>query len=153
MNQTDSTPLSPDGRRWTWLAARAGADRGSATGWAIGTILVGLLIVALVFDGAAAMTARAAALDVAQQAARAGADQLDLALLRDTGQVGIDPAAAQATAQQWLQNAGVEGAVSATAAQVEVRVTVTQPTVLLAVVGIPTFTITAAATAQPLPGQ
>jgi hypothetical protein len=116
-------------------------------------MLVGLLIVALVFDGAAAMTARATALDVAQQAARAGADQLDLALLREQGVVAVDPAAAQATAQQWLQQAGVEGAVDATAADVTVTVTLTRPTVLLAVVGIPTFTITAAATAQPLAGQ
>jgi hypothetical protein len=154
MNHAASARTSPrsTGRRGR-VAARLGADRGSATGWAIGTILVGLLIVALVFDGAAAMTARATALDVAQQAARAGADQLDLALLREQGVVAIDPAAAQATAQQWLQNAGVEGAVNATAAQVEVTVTLTQPTVLLAVVGIPTFTITAAATAEPLPGQ
>jgi hypothetical protein len=135
------------------VAARLRNDRGSATGWAIGTIIVGLLIVALVFDGAAAMTARAAALDAAQQAARAGADQLDLALLREQGVVAIDPAAAQATAEQWLHNADAEGAVNATAADVTVTVTVTQPTVLLAVVGIPTFTITAAATAQPLAGQ
>jgi hypothetical protein len=147
-----STRPGPGARR-AGLAARLRADRGSATGWAIGTILVGLLIVALVFDGAAAMTARATALDTAQQTARAGADQLDLALLREQGVVAIDPAAAQDVAQQWLENAGVEGAVDATAADVTVTVTVTQPTVLLAVVGIPTFTITAAATAQPLAGQ
>jgi hypothetical protein len=145
MNSTVSTPLRPDGRRWTWLAARLRADRGSATGWAIGTIVVGLLIVALVFDGAATMTARATALDVAQQAARAGADQLDLALLREQGVVAIDPAAAQDVAQQWLQSAGVEGTVNATAADVTVTVTLTRPTVLLAAVGIPTFTMTAAA--------
>ena len=141
------------GKRRVDLAARLRADRGSATGWAIGTIIVGLLIVALVFDGAAAMTARATALDVAQQAARAGADQLDLALLREQAVVAIDPAAAQDAAQQWLHNADAEGAVNATAADVTVTVTVIQPTVLLAVVGIPTFTITAAATAEPLAGQ
>jgi hypothetical protein len=141
------------GERRAALAAGLRTDRGSATGWAIGTIIVGLLIVALVFDGAAAMTARASALDVAQQAARAGADQLDLALLREQGVVAIDPAAAQTTAEQWLHNAGAEGTASATTAQVEVTVTVTRPTVLLAVVGIPTFTITAAATAQPLAGR
>ena len=141
------------GERRAHLATRLRADRGSATGWAIGTIIVGLLIVALVFDGAAAMTARATALDVAQQAARAGADQLDLALLREQGVVAIDPAAAQATAQQWLHNADAEGAANATPSEVTVTVTVTQPTVLLAAVGIPMFTITAAATAQPLTGQ
>ena len=141
-------PPRPAGRH-----ARPGTDRGSATGWAIGTILVGLLIVALLFDAAAAMSTRAAALDTAQQAARAGADQLDLTLLRASGQVAIDPAAAHTTAQQWLQQAGTEGTVAATPAQVEVTVTLTQPTVLLAAVGVPTFTITATATARPLTGS
>jgi Flp pilus assembly protein TadG len=143
--------LGPTGRR-TGPGAQPRADRGSATGWAIGTILVGLLLVALVFDAAAAMTSRAAALDTAQQAARAGADQLDLTLLRASGQVAIDPAAAHTTAGTWLRQAGVQGTVAATPAQVEVTVTLTQPTVLLAAVGIPTYTITATATARPLTG-
>jgi hypothetical protein len=147
-----STRPGPGARR-VGVAAWLRTDRGSATGWAIGTILVGFLIVALVFDGAAAMTARASALDTAQQAARAGADQLDLALLREQGVVAVDPAAAQSVAEQWLNNADAEGAVNATAAEVAVTVTVTQPTVLLATVGIPTFTMTAVATAQPLAGQ
>jgi hypothetical protein len=147
--RTQHHPIRPRQR----LTARLKADRGSATGWAIGTIVIGMLIVALVFDGAAAMTARATALDTAQQAARAGADQLDLALLREQGVVAIDPAAAQTTSEQWLHHANVEGKIDATPARVEVTVTVTQPTVLLATVGIPTFTMTATAAAQPLASQ
>ena len=149
MNHATVTAASPGppGRR-----ARLRADRGSATGWAIGTVMVGLLLVALVFDGAAAMTSKATALDTAQQAARAGADQLDLAQLRASGQVAIDPAAAHDAAGRWLHQAGAQGTVAAAPAQVEVTVTVTRPTVLLASVGIPAFTMTATATARPLPG-
>jgi hypothetical protein len=134
--------------RWRGVPGRWRRDQGSATGWAIGTIMVGFLLAALVFDGGAAMTTKATAVQVAQQAARAGADQLDLALLRDTGQVQLDPAAAQAAALGWLAQAGVTGTATATTEQVSVTVTVTAPTVLLAAVGITTFTLSAAATAQ-----
>jgi len=130
-------------------AGRRG-DRGSASGWAIGTMMVGLLLAALLFDGAAAMTAKASALQVAQQAARAGADQIDLAALRNTGQLQLDPAAAQAAALAWLEQAGATGTATATTEQVAVTVTVTQPTVLLGAVGITTFTLSATATAEAL---
>jgi hypothetical protein len=111
-------------------------------------MMVGLLLAALIFDGAAAMTAKASALQVAQQAARAGADQIDLATLRTTGQVQLDPAAAQAAALGWLDQAEATGTATATTEQVTVTVTVTQPTVLLAAVGLTTFTLSAAATAE-----
>lgn len=135
--------------RLRWLLQQAGpADRGSATGWALGTMLVGLLLTGLVFDGAAAMTAKASALHTAQQAARAGADQLDLATLRTTGQVQLDRAAAEAAAADWLEQVGAGGTVSATADQVTVTVTTTGSTVLLTVVGITTYQLSATATAE-----
>jgi hypothetical protein len=113
-------------------------------------MMVGLLLAALLFDGAAAMTAKASALQVAQQAARAGADQIDLAALRSTGQLQLDPAAAEAAALTWLEQAGATGSVTATTEQIAVTVTVTRPTVLLGAVGITTFTLSATATAQAL---
>jgi hypothetical protein len=113
-------------------------------------MMVGLLLAALLFDVAAAMSAKASTLQVAQQAARAGADQLDLVTLRTTGQTRLDPAAAQTAAEQWLDQAGAAGTATATTEQVTVTVTVTQPTVLLAAVGVATFTLSATATAQPV---
>jgi hypothetical protein len=113
-------------------------------------MMVGLLLAALLFDGAAAMTAKASALQVAQQAARAGADQIDVAALRNTGQLQLDPAAAEAAALEWLEQADATGSVTATTEQVAVIVTVTQPTVLLGAVGITTFTLSATATAEAL---
>jgi hypothetical protein len=126
----------------------AGTDRGSATGWAIGVMLIGLLLAALVFDGAAAMTSRAQALDIAQQAARAGADQIDLVTLRTTGAVQLNPPAAEAAARDWLAQAGVAGTVTATTDQVTVTVTTTETAVLLAAVGVSTYTLTATGTAE-----
>ena len=133
-------------RGWIDWARR---DEGSATGWAIGVMLVGLLLVALVFDGANAITARVHALDVAQQAARAGADQIDLATLRTTGEFRLDPVAAEAAAHQFLVQAGVTGSATATADQVTVTVTLTEAAVLLAAIGINTYTVSAQRTAEP----
>jgi Flp pilus assembly protein TadG len=113
-------------------------------------MMVGLLLAGLLFDVAAAMTAKVSALQVAQQAARAGADQLDLLTLRTSGQTRLDPAAAQTAAEQWLDQAGAAGTATATTEQVTVTVTVTQPTVLLDAVGVATFTLSATATAQPV---
>lgn len=127
---------------------RLRGDRGSASGWALGTMLVGLLLAGLIFDGGAAMTTKASALSVAQQAARAGADQLDLATLRTTGVVQLDPAAAQQAAAAWLEQAGQTGTISATTQQVTVTVTTTGTTVLLPIVGITSYELSATATAE-----
>jgi hypothetical protein len=131
--------------RWRRLL---GDERGSASGWAMGTMFVGLLMSGLVFDGGAAMTTKASALTVAQQAARAGADQLDLATLRTTGEVQLDPATAEQVAAGWLEQADVAGTVSATTERVTVTVTATGSAVLLSVVGITSYELSATATAE-----
>lgn len=136
------------GHTWRRLRRRIHGDRGSASGWALGTMLVGLLLAGLIFDGGAAMTTKASALSVAQQAARAGADQLDLATLRTTGEVQLDPAAAEQAAATWLAQAGVAGSVSATTEQVTVTVTTTGSAVLLSIVGITSYELSATATAE-----
>lgn len=142
-----NTPAAA-GLRFRLVAKRVGDDRGSASGWAIGTMVVGLLLAALLFDGGAAMTVKADAWSIAQQAARRGADQLDLAVLRSTGEVLIDPAAAEDAAAEWLAQAGASGSVSATIEQVSVTVTVTGQTVLLSAVGINSYDLSATATAE-----
>jgi hypothetical protein len=128
---------------------RTTGDRGSATAWALGLIVIGLLAAGLVFDGGTAMAAKLEAWHVAQQSARAGADQIDLVLLRTTGTVAIDPPAAEAAARQWLAQAGVDGTVAATPEQVTVTVTTTSTAVLLAAVGIGTYTVSATGAAEP----
>jgi len=131
---------------------RPGADRGSATGWALMIVFVGALLAGAVLDGGNAMAARVQALDIAQQAARAGANQLDLAALRNSGQLRLDPAAAATAARAFLAAAGATGTVAATADQVSVTVHLSQPTLLLTVVGVDTIGVTATAHAQPATG-
>lgn len=126
---------------------RLAADRGSATVWALGVVVVLTLLSGAVLDGGNAMAARVQALDVAQQAARAGANQLDLAALRAQGVVRLDPAAARTAAGAFLADAGATGTVTATAAQVTVSVTRSQPTLILQAVGVDAISMTATATA------
>ncbi|MGW3618577.1 pilus assembly protein TadG-related protein [Micromonospora arida] len=137
----------------TWLETvrrQLREDRGSGTGWAAGMFLVGMLAAALIIDGGAAMTMRVDARHVAQQAARAGADRIDLLLLRTTGTVQLDPVLAEAAAAEYLAQVGATGTVSVTTTLVTVTVTKTGPTPLLAAVGITTVTVSTTERAEPV---
>jgi Flp pilus assembly protein TadG len=137
----------------TLLPQRLRSDRGSATAWALGVVVVVALLSGAVLDGGNAMAARVQALDVAQQAARAGANQLDLAALREQGVVRLNPGAAQATAAAFLAQSHITGTATATAEQITVTVTRSQPTLMLQAVGVKTLSMTATATAVPQTGH
>jgi Flp pilus assembly protein TadG len=127
-------------------------DRGSATTFGLFLIMVVLVLAGAMIEGGNAMSARGHATDIAQQAARAGADKLDLAALRENGLVRIDPAGAQAAATAYLAQVGESGTVTATPTQVAVTVTVTRPGILVPILGIQTLTVRATATAAPITG-
>jgi Flp pilus assembly protein TadG len=71
-----------------------------------------LLVVGLVFEGGVAIAAKRRAMNVAEQAARAGAEQLDLAAVRAGAGFQIDPGAATTAADAYLANAGYSGTVA-----------------------------------------
>lgn len=127
-------------------------DRGSATAFGLFLIMVVLVLAGAMIEGGNAMSARGHATDIAQQAARAGADKLDLTALRENRLVRIDPAAAQAAATAYLAQVGETGTVTATPTQVAVTVTVTRPGILVPILGIQTLTVRATATAAPITG-
>lgn len=85
------------------------SDTGQATAFLIIMAAALLLLVALVFDVGAALAERNRNLQLAQEAARAGAQQIDLATYRREGTVTLNPAAATSTAQSFLTDAGVHG--------------------------------------------
>ena len=125
-------------------------DRGSGTAIGMFLIFVILVLAATLLESGNSMRASSHATDVAQQAARAGADKLDLGALRGDATLRIDPVAAQAAAQAYLRQVGETGSVQATPTGVTVTVTVTRSRVLLPLVGIRTITVTSTATATPL---
>jgi Flp pilus assembly protein TadG len=115
----------------------------------VAVLAVALLALgALVFDGGQILTARREANNLARQAARAAAQQLDVAQAR-TGTFTLDPAAADASARAYLADVGVTPvSVRVTGDRVEVTVELTQPTPLLSILGIDERTVTATASAR-----
>jgi len=119
----------------------------------VAVLAVALLVLgALVFDGGQILTARREANNLARQAARAGAQQLDVAQAR-VGDFTLDPVAAEQTARTFLADQGVTPtAVRVLGDRVEVTITLTQPTPLLSIVGIDERTVTATASARAVRG-
>jgi uncharacterized membrane protein len=79
------TRLSPAGKD-------RGKDRGSVSLWVVMFAFVTLALLILVVDGGQVIVAKSRAADIAEQAARAAADDINPGMLR-TGQVTIDPGA------------------------------------------------------------
>jgi hypothetical protein len=127
--------------------ARPGRDSGTVTGYTVIVTLAVLAFAGLVLDAGLAVATKVDAVSVAQSAARAGARELDLAHLRTTGEIRLDPAAAHDTATSWLATAGLAGSVTVTGEQVTVTVTTAQDTQLLQLVGVDSIPVGATATA------
>jgi Flp pilus assembly protein TadG len=140
-------------------AARPG-DRGSVAVFTVIFAIAVMSLTALIVDGGIALNARARATDIAGQAARAAADDIDIAALRDRGQVSI-AAGACGTAntlvsQYGQQDSGgvdeVTSAVMATCATgtdtATVRVTITTRPLIAGILGGFTETATQTATAE-----
>jgi Flp pilus assembly protein TadG len=108
----------------------------------------------LVLDGGRGIAARQRAADLAEQAARAGVDALDVTTLRATGADTLDAASARAAACRYLAAAapGAGCTVVARSDTVTVTVTTRTPTVLLGLIGVNTLHAASTATAKPATG-
>ncbi|MCP2338915.1 hypothetical protein [Actinomadura rupiterrae] len=111
-----------------------------------------VLVAGLVLDGGLVLAARARALGQAQEAARAGAQAIDLAAYRQRGQVVLDPGRAEAAARAYLTGAGATGTVTATGQHVTVTITRVQHLQILPLVGLTSITVHATGTARPAHG-
>jgi hypothetical protein len=126
-------------------------DRGSVTGYTVIVTIAAVVFAGLVLDAGMAVATKVQAISTAQSAARAGARELDLAHLRGTGIIRVDPVQAQASAQDWLARVGWNGTVTVTGDQVTVTTTGSSDTQLLGLVGIGTVPVGATATATAIP--
>jgi Flp pilus assembly protein TadG len=117
-------------------------DRGAIS--VIVVLLAGAMfgLAGLVWDGGRAITARQHAADLAEQGARAGADDIDLTVLRNEGRDSIDVTRAIADACRYVRVAapGAGCTATATSAAVTVHVTTRTPTALLGLIGVNTLT-------------
>ena len=125
-----------------------------------GSVAVWLLLIApvlfafagLVLDGGRVLTLRQKAANIAEQAARAALDALDVPAFRASGgRVDVvDPVRARQAACAYVHAAhpGAACAVSISGGRVTVRVRVTTTTAVLAIVGINSLTATGEGTAR-----
>ena len=127
---------------------RTRSECGSASIWAI-LVIAGAFtaLLGLVVDGGRAIDARLAASRAAAQAARVGADSLSSASVRD-GHDAINVEAAKGRAQNYLDDAGMTGAVTVSGDTVTVTVTGASQTQILGVIGIGSFPIEESESAQ-----
>lgn len=127
-------------------------ERGSATIFVVGFAIVLFAAAGLAIDGGRAINARDKATDVAEQAARAGAGELDKGALRDGGMVVLDQDAARFRADSFVRVAGFTPTTMADARSVTVRVSATYRTVLLGIIHINSIDVSGVATASPATG-
>ncbi|WP_460306214.1 TadE/TadG family type IV pilus assembly protein [Actinocorallia aurea] len=78
--------------------SRGRRDRGTFSMFTVLFTPSVILFAGLLLDGGMAIHARERALDIAEQAARAGADEIDVETLRETGEIVLDAGAAGQTA-------------------------------------------------------
>ncbi|MEN0128126.1 MAG: pilus assembly protein TadG-related protein [Brevundimonas sp.] len=132
-------------------AATAQEERGSVSVFVIGLAVALLVLAGLVVDGGRAVNARAAAYDDAEQAARAGANEIDVLRLRNTGQVVIDADAATRAVDAFLAARDYPAGSAVTvvgAREVRVKLDGDVNTSLLTLINIDSFHVTATATAR-----
>ena len=130
-----------------WAIVRLRSEAGFATVFTITIFLTLLLFAGLVLDGGLALSGKVTALDEAQQAARAGAQALDLTVFRASGATTLSPQTAITAARNYLAHTGDTGTVQVTGVAVTVFVTHHQHTQLLSLAGLNTITVHATATA------
>jgi len=128
---------------------RCDGEAGFATVWMLGLAAVALLLVALAADGARVLSAVSETGDTARAAARAGALGVDPASRSLNPALADHEARAVVAARQMTPTAVV---VSADGARIEVTVQTTIDLPLLALLGVPTRTVSSTATATVLEG-
>ena len=103
------------------MTRRIRADEGMATVWSVIVVLACMAMVGLVLDGGVILRARSSAFDVAAEAARAGAQDLDQTALAN-GQVVLDESAARQRIAAYLAAHDVTGDITISADTVTVTV-------------------------------
>lgn len=132
--------------RSRWAALRGGPEQGS--GFSVlsaGLLLAALLMMGLVTDGGAKASAINRADGVAQEAARAGVQAASFSGTATT----VDVGRAVSAARSYLVDAGVPGTVTPAGPDaITVTVTMSEPTKVLALIGINNLAVSGNATGR-----
>jgi Flp pilus assembly protein TadG len=148
MRTGDAGQLSP-----RLLGRPVRRDAGMATAFAVAIFIALLGAIGLAIDGGGAAAAKVSVTVAASEAARAGADEIDVSYFRQSGIVRLNPPAAEGAARAWLAATGFDGTVSATRAEVTVTAQDSYATQIIGAIGVGAFDVTATATAAPDQGD
>lgn len=128
---------------------RRGDERGSITVWLALASFAMIVLVGLAVDLGAQVHAHERAHDLAAQAARAGGEEVDSGAAIQGSGLWINPAAARAAAQRYLDQAGVSGTVAVTSGNtITVTVHDSYHPQFLGLIGIQRLDVTGTATAR-----
>jgi hypothetical protein len=127
-------------------------QNGQVTAFVVILVMAVLLFSGLVLDGGLALAAKVRAIGEAQEAARSGAQEIDLVAYRADGTLRLIQQQASTAAHNYLTAAGHTGTVSIEGNTVTVSVTIHQPTQLLGLIGIGSIAVTGTGKAQPQSG-
>jgi len=116
-------------------------ERGGVTPFVLLFVIPMAMMAGLAFDGGRVLSERRAALDVAQNAALAGAQAVDGSSLRQ-GVTTIDTANASTAANNWLAAQGYSGTVTVSGDTITVTVNMVVDMQLLGAIGVGPKTVT-----------
>lgn len=145
-----SAGRASDGPRMSMVRTDRDQD-GSITAFVVVLLTALIVLLGLVVDGGAALSARQSAADEAEQAARAGAGALSVQALR-TGSLQLDPAGAVKAAEAFTVAAGHPGIATVSGGVVTVQIHYRVTTEVLGIVGIDTLPVSAVASATDVQG-
>lgn len=109
------------------MMSNLNAERGSITAFVAVVAFALVMVAGMAYDGGEVIRAHSAARHDAEQAARAGAQELDLTYLRQTSSARLDPVSAESAALDYLETVGATGTIRVDGADITVTVTRTQP--------------------------
>ncbi|KLL10570.1 pilus assembly protein TadG-related protein [Protofrankia coriariae] len=132
-------------------ACRGERDAGTVTVFVVILFAAFVMFGGLIVDAGGALADKTNAMGIAQEAARAGAQKIDLTAFRRTGTVRLLPDPAVAAARSYLAQAGATGTATVADNTVTVTVTATHHTQLLGIVGLDALTVTGTGSAHPAP--
>jgi hypothetical protein len=127
-------------------------DAGMISAFVVAMMLGLFAVLGLGLDPGLALASKVQAIGQAQQAARAGAQQIDLTTYRTTGKLQLDPDAAVTAAQHFLGVEHAVGHVAVAGNTVTVTITAHYRTQLWALIGVDTITVHATGSATPQRG-
>lgn len=125
-----------------------GSDRGSISAFVVIITITVLACAGLAVDGARIVGAKVAAADDAENAARAGAQEVTA--LRGGGTPLLDPVRAREAARGYLAARGLSGTVTVSPARITVTVHASLAMTLLRLIGISDKTVQATRSASPV---